>query len=74
MATVVLKSLASVWNRWYAGLAGLETVTGEFLWVLGFVLLTGVVVEAVSVSEFVDTGWVSAIAGATSITVDNNLR
>lgn len=74
MATVVLKCLVVVWNRWYTGLAGLKTVTGEFLWVFGFVLLTGVIVEAMIVAEFVDTGWVSTIAGTTSVTVDDNLR
>lgn len=71
---VVLELLAFVWNRWVTGLAGLQSVAFELNWVLGLVLLTGVVVEAVGVSKFVDSGWVSAIAATASVTVDDNLR
>lgn len=51
----------------------MHVVAGEFFWVFGFVLLASVVRDSVVMTEFVDTSWVSTIAGTTSMAVDDDL-
>lgn len=70
----MLPFLPCWWRRWCAGLTDLHGVAEELLWVLGLVLLAGVVRDTVVVRELVDASWVAAVAGTASVAVYDDLR
>lgn len=51
----------------------LDIIAGEFVWVLGDIVLAGDFWEPFSVCEFVDSSSVSSIAGSSRVAIDGDL-